>query len=123
MTIMFLVLCYMKRRLKEFNLLLERIEDGKYNPDDIPEGFDIHEIIEEQPKHERKVASMVNNPVDHLKRKNYFSSKKSLNQSTERPLDTECRTVLQTEQEEPPSKGDAQFSQNIAGGPNTTVNQ
>ena len=90
----------MRRRLKEFNLLLERIEDGNYNPEDIPEGFDVHQIVEKQPKLERKVASMINNPVDFLSRKDYFSSKKQLNRSTERPLDTECRTVLQTEPEE-----------------------
>lgn len=89
----------MKRRLKEFNLLLERIEDGNYHPDEIPEGFDIKAIVDEEPNRERKVASMMNNPVKFLKKKDFFSAGKALNRSTGNPLETECRNVLETEQE------------------------
>lgn len=66
---------------------------------------------------------MVNNPVDHLKRKNYFSSKKSLNLSTERPLETEIGTVLQTEPEEHPKNRETVFSQKKPDGTKSTVNQ
>ena len=96
-TLMFLILCYIKRRLKEFNLLLERIEDGKYDAHEIPPGFDIRDIANEQPMDERKVASMANNYTDSVKKKDYFSSGKVLNRSAGKPLDTECRNIFETE--------------------------
>lgn len=98
MLLLFLILWYMKRRLKQFDLFLERIEKGDYDPGEIPEGFDVKDITEMQPEVKKRAASMIDNPLDYFKTDGRYSSGKMQNRSLEFPLETECRNVLETEQ-------------------------
>ena len=57
-SLMCIICWYVKKRLKMFNKLIERIEDGKYDPKEIPEGFDVSDIVNTHKLPVRAIKSM-----------------------------------------------------------------
>ena len=102
-TLMVIICFYVRCRLKLFQKLIERIEDGDYESREIPEGFDVTPIVNRNKIPERKIRSMVDNSLK-LSPKNTRSRPKrtslilvNTNQQFNDNLETEAREILKTE--------------------------
>ena len=83
------VICfYVKKRLKSFNKLLDRIEDGDYESNEIPPGFDVTDIINRNKIPQRRIKSMADNRLDQA----------AENSTNTKVLETEEREILESEE-------------------------